>query len=192
MRTPQQRRKDGQRLADGRPPKRSRAPQLKQLLETVEEERANLSRVESLLECLRIAMEYQRQASTGPYYPDVAQIAHELVHKSVNALDLIHLTRPERDKVQEEFQPEPTLSRMQFQRIRRMQVAGGVSAGLSPAPPLALLPSAPLRRVFAGKLRIQLHRRNYSRASAARSASSSSSHCSAALKIPEGLRVGSR
>jgi hypothetical protein len=191
MRTTQQRRKHGQHLADGRPTKRSRARQLKQLLETVEQERANLSRVESLLECLRIAMEYESQASTGPYYPDVAQIAHELVHKSVNALDLIHLTRPERDKVQEEFQPEPTQLRMQFQHIRRMQVAGGVSAGQSPGPPFALLPSAPLRRVFAGKLRIQLHRRNYSRASAARSASSASSHCSATVKISEGLRVGS-
>jgi hypothetical protein len=172
MRTPQ-RRKRSQHLADGRPTKRSRARQLKQLLETVEQERANLSRVESLLECLRIAMDYESQASTGPYYPDVAQIAHEL----------IHLTRPERDKVQEEFQPEPTQLRMRFQHIRRMQVAGGVSAGLSAAPPLALLPSAPLRRVFAGKLQIQLHRRNYSRASAARSASGASSHCSAAVKI---------
>jgi hypothetical protein len=192
MRTPQQQRKRGQHLADGRPKKRNRARRLKQLLESVEQERANLSRVESLLECLRIAMEYQSQASTGPYYPDVAQIAHELVHKSVNALDLIHQTRSERDKVQEEFQSEPTQLRMQFQRIRRMQVAGGVSAGLCAAPPLALLPSAPLCRVFAGNLRIQLHRRNYSRASAARSASSALSHSSAAVKISEGIRVGSR
>jgi hypothetical protein len=48
---------------------------------------------------------------------------------------------------------------------------------------LASLPSAPLPAVFARKLRMRLHRRNYSCGSAALSASSASSHCSVSMKI---------
>jgi hypothetical protein len=173
MRTPRRRRIRGQRACDGRPTKPSRARQLKLLLETVEQERANLSRAESLLECLRIAMEYESQTATGPYYPDVAQIAHELVHKSVNALDPIYLPSLTRDKVREECRPVHfTQLCMRFEHMSGVTVTGGAS-----------LPSAPLSGMFQGKLRMRLHRRNYSRESAARSASSASSHCSASVKI---------
>jgi hypothetical protein len=173
MRTPRGRRKQGQFAFDGRPTRPSRARQLKLLLETVEQERANLSRAESLLECLRIAMEYESQTTTGPYYPDVAQIAHELVRKSVNALDSINLPGPARDKVREEFRPGQFIQLcMQFQPMSDVQVAGVGSTGLSVLP-----------RVFAGKLMMRLHRRNYSLESAGRSPSRASSHCSAAVKM---------
>jgi hypothetical protein len=173
MRTPRRRRKQGQRDFDARPTRPSRARQLKLLLETVEQERANLSRVESLLECLRIAMEYESQTTTGPYYPDVAQIAHELVRKSVNALDSLNLPSLARDKVREEFRPAHlTQLCMQFEPMSDVQVADVGSTGLSA-----------LHKVFAGKLVMRLHRRNYSLESAGRSASSASSHRSAAVKM---------
>jgi hypothetical protein len=184
MRTPRRRRNRGQRACGGRPTKPSRARQLKLLLETVEQERANLSRAESLLECLRIALEYESQTTTGPYYPDVAQIAHELVHKSVNALDSIYLPSLPRDKVREECRPVHfTQLCMRFEHVSGVTVTGGASTALSASPALASLPSAPLPGVFAGKLRMRLHRRNYSRESSGRSASSASSHCSASVKI---------
>jgi hypothetical protein len=173
MRTPRRRRQQGQRAFDGRPTRPSRARQLKLLLETIEQERANLSRAESLLECLRIAMEYESQTTTGPYYPDVAQIAAELVHKSVNALDSINLPNLSRDKVREEFRPgRLTQMCLQFEPMSDVQVAGAGSTGLSTLPGL-----------FARQLRMRLHRRNYSLESVGRSASSASSHCSAAVKM---------
>ena len=154
MRTPRRRRKAGQLAFVGRPPRPSRARQLKLLLETVEQERANLSRAESLLECLRIAMEYESQTTTGPYYPDVAQIAHELVRKSVNALDPIYLPSLARDKVREDFRRgHLTQLCMQFEPF---------------SPAVASLPSAPMPGVFAWKSRVRLHRRNYSLESAGR------------------------
>jgi hypothetical protein len=77
--------------------------QLKLLLTAIETERDNLSRADSLLECLEIAMEYGETAYKGPYYPDVAQIARKMVRKSIGALDPINLPSPTRDKVREEF-----------------------------------------------------------------------------------------
>ena len=77
--------------------------QLNRLLKAIETERGNLSRADSLLGCLIIAMEYGETMHKGPYYPDVAQIAHEMVRKSISALDPIHLPSPSRDKVKEEF-----------------------------------------------------------------------------------------
>jgi hypothetical protein len=77
--------------------------ELNLLLKTIETERDNLSRAESLLGCLKIAMEYGERTHKGPYYPDVAQIAHEMVRKSINALDPINLPKPSRHKVLEEF-----------------------------------------------------------------------------------------
>jgi hypothetical protein len=77
--------------------------QLKLLLEAIETERDNLSRADSLLGCLEIAMEYGETTHKGPYYPDVAQIARAMVRKSIGALDPINLPSPSRDKVREEF-----------------------------------------------------------------------------------------
>jgi hypothetical protein len=62
------------------------------LREAIEVERDNLSRAESILGCLAIAMEYGSDAADGePYYPDVARLARELVKKSINGLDSLSL-----------------------------------------------------------------------------------------------------
>src|ERR1700689_3269138 len=62
------------------------------LREAIEVERDNLSKAESILGCLAIAMEYGSGADGGgPYYHDVAQIARELVRKSINGLDSLRL-----------------------------------------------------------------------------------------------------
>jgi hypothetical protein len=74
------------------------------LQEAIEIERDNLSKAESILGCLVIAMEYGGQGAAGPYYPDVAQMAGELVRKSINGLDSLNLQqRLLRDKVEEQF-----------------------------------------------------------------------------------------
>jgi hypothetical protein len=129
--------------------------QLNRLLKAIETERGNLSRADSLLGCLTIAMEYGETMHKGPYYPDVAQIAHEMVRKSISALDPIHLPNPSRGKVKEEFS---------FKDL---------------APPVAVLHEVPLLRrpiltAFPRQRSQRLHRRNYSR-SPARSASSMAS-----------------
>jgi hypothetical protein len=63
------------------------------LHEAIETERGNLSKAESLLGCLAIAMEYETDTVKGPYYPDVAQLARELVKQSINGLDSLVLQR---------------------------------------------------------------------------------------------------
>jgi hypothetical protein len=125
--------------------------QLNLLLKAIETERDNLSRAETLLGCLTIAMEYGEMTYKGPYYPDVAQIAREMVRKSISALDPIHLPSPSRGKVKEEFS---------FKDL---------------APPVAVLHEMPLLprpilTTFPRQHSQRLHRRNYSRSSA-RSAS---------------------
>ena len=72
------------------------------LHEAIETERGNLSKAESLLGCLAIAMEYESDTVKGPYYPDVAELARELVRQSINGLDSIVLEqRLTRNKVRE-------------------------------------------------------------------------------------------
>ena len=74
------------------------------LQEAIDIERGNLSKAESILGCLVIAMESASEGAGGPYYPDVAQIARELVRKSINGLDSLTLQqRLLRDKVEEAF-----------------------------------------------------------------------------------------
>jgi hypothetical protein len=68
-------------------------PVPKGLHEAIETERGNLSKAESLLGCLAIAMEYETDTVKGPYYPDVAQLARELVKQSINGLDSLVLQR---------------------------------------------------------------------------------------------------
>jgi hypothetical protein len=127
------------------------------VLAAVECERDNLSRAESLLGCLKTAMEYADESDTDPYYPDVVQIASEMVRKSINALDPINLPSPARGKVREEF------------------CADSVA-------PLALIevPLLPLTtiRTFSRKRSLRLHRRIYSRPLLASDASSNVSACS--------------
>jgi hypothetical protein len=72
------------------------------LHEAIEAERGNLSKAESVLGCLAIAMEYESDTVKGPYYPDVAELARELVRQSINGLDSIVLEqRLTRNKVRE-------------------------------------------------------------------------------------------
>src|SRR5882672_475442 len=71
------------------------------LHDAIEDERSNLSRAESVLGCLAIAMENETD-SNRPYYPDVAQLARDLVRKSINGLDSLVLQRHLlRDKIKE-------------------------------------------------------------------------------------------
>ena len=77
-------------------------PVPKGLHEAIETERGNLSKAESVLGCLAIAMEYEADSVDGPHYPDVAQIARELVRQSINGLDsLVLQQRLLRNKVKE-------------------------------------------------------------------------------------------
>src|ERR1700760_3215532 len=57
------------------------------LLEVIETERDNLSKAESLLACMVVSMEYQNEPLEGPYYPAVAQLARELIGRSIDGLD---------------------------------------------------------------------------------------------------------
>jgi hypothetical protein len=77
------------------------------LHEAIEIERGNLSTAESLLGCMAIAMEYDTDADSdsgaGPYYPDVARIARDLVRQSINRLDSLTLQQHLlRNKVKED------------------------------------------------------------------------------------------
>jgi hypothetical protein len=124
---------------------KSAAAQLKLVLNAIEHERDNLSRAESLLQCLAVAMEYGDISPKGPYYPDVAQIARQMVRKSIGALDPINLPDPSRDKVKEDL-------------------PRGDASPLLVALHIPLLPPETRTPVWQRSLRI--HRRNYSLASA--------------------------
>jgi hypothetical protein len=83
-------------------------PVPERLHEAIETERGNLSKAESLLGCLAIAMEYETDTVKGPYYPDVAQLARELVKQSINGLDSLVLERRlTRNKVKEDHAVPP-------------------------------------------------------------------------------------
>src|SRR6266404_4631176 len=72
------------------------------LHEAIEDERGNLSKAESVLGCLAIAMEYEADSVNGPHYPDVAQLAREMVRQSINSLDsLVLQQRLLRNKIKE-------------------------------------------------------------------------------------------
>src|ERR1700743_3133174 len=62
------------------------------LHEAIEQERDNLSRAASLLACLSIALE-QEASGAKPYYADVAQLAHDLLRRSIGALDSLALQK---------------------------------------------------------------------------------------------------
>ena len=67
-------------------------------------ERDNLSKVESLLACMVVSLEYQNDPLDGPYYPAVTQLARELVARSIDGLDPFVLRqRILRNKVEEVF-----------------------------------------------------------------------------------------
>ena len=77
-------------------------PVPKGLHDAIETERGNLSKAESVLGCLAIAMEYETDSVNGPHYPDVAELARELVRQSINGLDSLALQqRLLRNKIKE-------------------------------------------------------------------------------------------
>jgi hypothetical protein len=88
-------------VARGRQPPRVPLPE--KLQEAIEAERGNLSKAESVLGCLTIALEYgDTESTSGPYYPDVAEVARDLVRQSINGLDSLILERHlARDRVKE-------------------------------------------------------------------------------------------
>jgi hypothetical protein len=72
------------------------------LHEAIEIERENLSKAESLLGCLVTSMEYEDDSVNKPNYPDVAQLARDMVRRSINGLDSLALQqRLLRNKIRE-------------------------------------------------------------------------------------------
>lgn len=72
------------------------------LHDAIEAERDNLSKAESLLGCLSAAMQQESHSAGGPFYPDVADMARDLVRQSINRLDSLALQQTLlRNKVRE-------------------------------------------------------------------------------------------
>ena len=78
------------------------------LHEAIEIQRGNLAKAESVLGCLIASMEYEADSDNRPYYPDVAQLARELVRQSINGLDSLVLQKHLlRNKIRECLGPTP-------------------------------------------------------------------------------------
>ncbi|HEX3950282.1 MAG TPA: hypothetical protein VHW95_10575 [Steroidobacteraceae bacterium] len=74
------------------------------LHEAIEAERDNLCKVESLLGCMVVSLEYKDDPLDGPYFPAVAQLARELVARSIDGLDPgVLRERLLRNKIEEVF-----------------------------------------------------------------------------------------
>ncbi len=111
------------------------------LTQAIEVQRDNLAKADSVLGCLVIAMEYGEDSVSAPYYPDVAQIARDLVQQSLRGLDAVNL-QPLRDKVKDAI---------------RVGLAG-VSAQAFVPP---LLASPPSLLPWRSALGLPVHRRNH-------------------------------
>ena len=78
------------------------------LYEAIEAERANLAKAASLLACVSLALEHEVDFVTGPYYPDLTGMAHDMVRRSIDGLDSLALQRAMlRDTVKEDFCAQP-------------------------------------------------------------------------------------
>jgi hypothetical protein len=53
-------------------------------------ELGNLGRVESVLRCLALSMEYETMGIESPYYPDVVDVAGDLVKRSLADLNVLY------------------------------------------------------------------------------------------------------
>jgi hypothetical protein len=60
------------------------------LQEMIQAELRNLSRAESVLRCLALSMDYEPLDLESPYYPDVVEVAGDLVNRSLADLDALH------------------------------------------------------------------------------------------------------
>jgi hypothetical protein len=79
-------------------------PVPKRLQEAIQAERDNLCKAESLLACMAVALEYQDDPLHGPYFPSVAELARELVARSIDGLDPgVLRERLLRNKIEEVF-----------------------------------------------------------------------------------------
>jgi hypothetical protein len=64
------------------------------LLEAIERERARLMTADSLLGCIAIAMQgADGETGRSPYFPDLVELARELVNEAINGLDTAQLNR---------------------------------------------------------------------------------------------------
>jgi hypothetical protein len=114
--------------------------------EAIERERDNLAKADSVLGCLVIAMEYGTDSAGAPYYPDVAQIARDLVQQSLRGLDVVNLQRPLRDKVKDEI------------HVIRVRSVDMCEQAFVPT----LLAAAPRLRAWRSAPRgLRVHRRDY-------------------------------
>lgn len=70
---------------------------LASLEDAVDRERLHLMKAHSLLQCIDLAIEaggaLQPVGASGPYFPDVVELAADLVRASINRLDLLLLQR---------------------------------------------------------------------------------------------------
>jgi hypothetical protein len=106
-------------------------PVPERLYEAIETERGNLAKAESLLGCMMISMEYETDSETGPHYPDVAQVARDLVRNSIDALDSLTLQRYlSRNKVKEESGPPITDSLCGYRQLSRSGPRNGPRNGI--------------------------------------------------------------
>jgi hypothetical protein len=71
----------------------NKEPHRRALHEAIEAERGKLSQAQSMLECLYLALENKDDSNpkNQVYYPDVVEMALEVVRGSVNRLDSIYL-----------------------------------------------------------------------------------------------------
>jgi hypothetical protein len=74
------------------------APGSALLRDAIESERGTLLKAESLLNCLAISMEYASDRDIAPHYPDVAQVACDLIRQSIDGLDSLTVERLMRHK----------------------------------------------------------------------------------------------
>ncbi len=79
-------------------------PVPKRLHEAIQAERDNLCKAESLLACMVVSLEYRDDPLEGPYFPAAAQLARELVARSIDGLDPgVLRERLLRNKIEEVF-----------------------------------------------------------------------------------------
>lgn len=84
------------------------------LMLAIEEERARLMQVESLLDCLLTAMDNDGDDNADvPYYPSVIELARELVNRTIEQLDSVKL-KPLLQQIKEGTAPAATEEKLNF------------------------------------------------------------------------------
>lgn len=83
-----------------------------ELIEIIETERSRLMKAQAILNCALVAMECEGNAN-APYYPDVLQLAQELVNQSIDQLDSLRL----RPMIRALERAEPTHSKEEIREV---------------------------------------------------------------------------